>query len=220
MTLELRVGAPERLAAFTAHQLASLFPDGPEADDAAALNAIVGGALERMRPILAAVRAFEPERFDHFHSLQYASYLYLLSRAAAQAGDRTLADRLFCLNRALNALDLYHQVELGEVFFLSHGLGSVIGAARFAERLVIFQSVTVGRVGDNRPTLGEGVVLFPGASVTGRSVIGRNCVIGANASVHNLTIEDDMMVAQADGRLVVRPRERDYLDLYFRPARA
>jgi serine O-acetyltransferase len=169
-----------------------------------------------MRPILAALRIYEPDRFDHFHSLAYASFVYLLSTEVVARGDAVMGDRLFCLNRALNAIDLYHAVKLGEVFGIGHSLGTVLGNAVYGTKIIICQNVTVGRVADNRPTLGDRVLLYPGCSVTGRSVVGDNCVISAGVAVHNMDVPSNTLVTQKAGEVVLQPLERDFIGLFLR----
>jgi len=212
----LAIGTPDKLARHVARQLDSLFPqDGADADQAA-ITPHVPGALQRLAPILAAVRAFETGRFNHFNSLQYASWLYLLGNQVFRAqGHGVLAERLFCLNRALNAIDLFYAVDLPEVFFLSHGLGTVLGNAQYADRLVVFQNATVGRVGADRPQIGRNVVLYPGAVVTGRSVLGDGCVVSAGTVLHNQVMPPDTIAVQQDGRVVCVPRRKDYVGLYL-----
>jgi serine O-acetyltransferase len=39
----------------------------------------------------------------------------------------TLADRIYYLNKALNGLDLFYEVEMPDVFYLDHPVGTVIG---------------------------------------------------------------------------------------------
>jgi serine O-acetyltransferase len=204
------------MARYVARQLDNMFPADSFEADLAAVEPSVGPALERMRPILAALRIYEPDRFDHFHSLAYASFVYLLSTEVVARGDAVMGDRLFCLNRALNAIDLYHAVKLGEVFGIGHSLGTVLGNAVYGTKIIICQNVTVGRVADNRPTLGDRVLLYPGCSVTGRSVVGDNCVISAGVAVHNMDVPSNTLVTQKAGEVVLQPLERDFIGLFLR----
>lgn len=217
----LRAGTMEQLAAYLGAQLGHLFPTPDAKSDAERVLELLPAALGRMRPILDGVRAFETDRFDHLNSLQHATLTYLLSSEAGRArADKTLAERLFLLNRALNGIDLFYAVDLPEVFFFSHGVGSVLGNVRYGERLVIFHNVTVGRVGDKRPVIGRDVVLYPGAVVTGRSVIGAGSVIAAGTAVHDVEIPDNSVVGTAgDGGLRITPRTKDYVGLYLHPAK-
>lgn len=218
-TLNIRLGSSDALAGYTARQLQAHFP---LADDSLVLEQLrtwVPAALERIRPILSAAHAFEPEQFNHLNALQYTTFLYLLANEAWRAhGHSELAERLFCLNRALNAIDLFYTVDLPEVFLISHGLGAVLGNVSYGNRLVVFQNVTVGRVGDDRPSVGANVVLFPGAVITGRTVIGDGSVVAAGTVLHGIEVPSDVVARQRDGRLEFLPRNRDYTALYFRSA--
>lgn len=216
-SLSLAIGSEQKLTHYVARQLDHLFPDAGVQADEAALAPLVGPALQRLQPVLAAVRAFDALRFNHFNALQYASWLYLLGNVCfRQSGHCVLAERLFCLNRALNGMDLFYAVDLPRVFFLSHGLGAVLGNASYGERLVVFQQVTVGRVGDDRPKIGSDVVLYPGAVVTGACVVGDRCVVSAGAVLHGLQVPDDSLVVMQDGRPTCLPRRKDYIGLYLR----
>lgn len=216
--LKLRAGNVVDLACYVAAQLHNMFPaDGMEQDVEMMIN-IMPQALERMRPILGAVRAFEPDTFNHFNSMQYATFLYLLGNEHWKIESSCLiADRLFCLNRALNAMDLFYGLEMPEIFLVAHGVGAVLGNATYGNRLVFFQNVTVGRVGDHRPTIGENVILYPGATITGRSEIGSNSVVSAGVVVHDISVPDNVVVMLNGPELMFQPLKRDYLSLYLHP---
>lgn len=204
------------LARYVARQLDANFPAGGVDADAAAIALLLPATIERLRPILVAVRCFNAVSFEFYNSLQYTTFLYLLSNeASVQGGCPGLPERLFCLNRAFNAIDLFYSVRMPPLFFISHGIGSVLGNADYGNRLVIFQNVTVGRVGENRPRIGDDVVLYAGAIVTGRTVIGNNCVVGAGTVLHNVAVPDNMVVSTKGGQLVMNENRGTYIDLYF-----
>ena len=206
----------EKLAKYVATQLQNIFPDESIKDDTSRIYPFINIALDRMRPILESVRSFQSSSFDKYHSLQYATFLYLLSNEVwADGSDSKMADRLFLLNRTLNSLDLFYKVKMPEVFFLSHALGTVLGNVEFATNLVVFQNVTVGRLGTATPKLGSNVILFPGSSVTGNSIVGDNSVIGAGVAINNLTVPDNTVVTIIDGCIKYKERRRDYIDLYI-----
>ena len=217
--LQLEAGSVAALTRFVAAQLDNIVPaEGREIDEAT-VGDLLPAALARMAPVLEAVRSFTPGRFNHLNSLQHTTLLYLLSNEQwRRHGPGPVADRLFCLNRALNAIDLFYAVQMPQVFFISHGLGAVLGNAVYGDRLVVFQNVTVGRVGNDRPTLGTDVVLYPGATVTGNAVVGDRSVIAAGTVVHGTQVPPDSIATSEGGSLVIRPRRRDYAALYFRPA--
>lgn len=218
VTLKLRTEGLLGLTNYIAMQLHNMFPAGGIKEDVESLIEVVPRALERMRPILASVRAFERDTFNHYNSLQYTTFLYLLGNEHWKTDPSgSIADRLFYLNRALNAIDLFYAVEMPEVFFISHGIGSVLGNVTYGNRLVFFHNVTVGRVGHQRPTIGKNVILYPGSTITGRSEIGNNSVVSAGVVVHDISIPDNVVVTSSGSELVFKPLRREYINLYLRP---
>jgi serine O-acetyltransferase len=55
--------------------------------------------------------------------------------------------------------------------------------AEIGEDCVIYQCVTVGNKNASVPTIGNGVVIYPGAVIVGNVTIGDGAVIGANSVV-------------------------------------
>lgn len=205
------------ISKYVATQLNNIFPEISVKDDTSRLQPFMAETLNRLDPILKVVRNFQSAGFNKYNSLQYSTFLYLLSNEVwVKSGDVNMVDRLFLLNRALNSLDLFYKVKMPKVFFLSHAIGSVLGNVEFGENLVIFQNVTVGRVGLAAPKIGDNVVLYPGSSVTGNSVIGNNSVIGAGVSINNVTVPDDTVVVNQNGVLVFKKRMKDFVNLYFK----
>ena len=202
------------LAVHVERQLDTIVPGKPGA--ARMIGPFVGAALKRLSPILRSVRIFSPEEFDPYHALQYATFLYLLGNETWRnlPGD-PMVDRLFSLNRALSSLDLYPSTSMPTVFFLSHAIGSVLGNASYGDRLVIFQNVTVGRIGEKRPHIGSDVILYPGSSVTGQSKIGNRSVVASGSAIHNMDVPEDSIASSVNGAIEIRVRNRDFIDLYF-----
>ena len=152
--------------------------------------------------------------FNAFHSGQYSIFLYWLSRYIFQEkGERhrSLCDRLFYLNKTLNSLDLYYEIEMPPYFLLDHPLGSVMGRAGYKNGFVFSQQCTVGGNKSIYPIFGENVILFSGANVLGKCSIGSNVLISANTCVIDIDIPDFS---------IVYGRPRDYVvksigDEYF-----
>lgn len=214
--IKLRVGTIEKLARYTSMQLNNLFPyEGVDADVERIIS-LLPSVIDRICPIINAIRSFDSKLFDHINSLQYCTFLYLLANEYWQVyGSDEFADRLFCLNRTLNSIDLFYSVQMPTVFFISHGLGAVIGNAQYASHLVFFQNVTVGRVGEERPVIGENVVLYPGATITGSTIIGNNSVISAGCHIHGICVPENTLVTGTGANIELKPRKRNYINLYF-----
>lgn len=204
------------LARYVAKQLDSIFPSEGLEVDVEKIVRILPSVIDRLKPILRAVHCFNALSFEYYNSLQYSTFLYLLANEQSKIGsDRSLSERLFCLNRALNSIDLFYSVKMPEVFFISHGLGSVLGSAQYGNRLVIFQNVTVGRIGEMKPVIGNDVVLYPGATVTGKTIVGNNSVISTGTILHNVVVPENTVVKLEGGKLVFKENKRDYVSLYL-----
>lgn len=198
----------ERLSALTARQLGSLFEYDTAADQAA-LEQGTNEALERCRVCFSRNlnKYFHKEgqrRFNPFHSGQYCIYLYYLGHSLARAGALSLADRVYYLNRALNGVDLFHQVHLPEVFCVEHPLGAVIGRAQIGNYFFFAQGVTVGGNKGSYPVIGSRVTLLSNSKVVGSSVIGDNVILAANSYVKDTVIPPNSIVFGQDRSLVIK----------------
>jgi len=151
-----------------------------------------------------------------YHANEYASYLYILSNEIwLQTAETEHAEKIYLLNRYLNAIDIFYDRKMPEVFFFEHPVGSVIGRAEIGNYFVLHQGVTVGGNLDwEYPTIGENVVLYSNAMVTGRCVIGKNCQIGAGVILHNETIEDGTTLVMSGNNITINSK-RDHKVHYF-----
>ncbi len=66
-------------------------------------------------------------KFSPLHSGQYCMFLHGLSKVLSIQGDIEGADVAYCLNKALHAVDMYHGIELPEIYGVEHPVGTVIG---------------------------------------------------------------------------------------------
>lgn len=149
-------------------------------------------------------------QFNPYHSGQYTAFLYFLSRALISNDHASLADRAYYLNRMLNGLDLFYQVEMPPVFMLDHPLGSILGRASYGNYFVFNQQCTVGGNHDIYPKLGEYVTLFAGATVIGNSTIGNNVYIAAGAYVKDEDIPDNTLVFGRSPNLTLKTKPPEY----------
>jgi len=98
------------------------------------------------------------------------------------------------ISHAQTGIDIHPAAEIGESFFIDHGTGVVIGeTCRIGRRVRLYQGVTLGakrfpldergrpRKGlERHPILEDDVVVYAGATILGRIVIGRGASIGGN----------------------------------------
>lgn len=148
--------------------------------------------------------------FNPFHSGQYCTFLYFLSREVYQiAGPVILADRIYYLNKALNGVDLFYEVELPKIFLLDHPVGSVMGRADYGDYFQFSQNCTVGNNHSSYPKLGERVTMMSGAKVVGASVVGNDVVLSANCYVKDAHIPNKTLVFGSSPDLILKPKQGD-----------
>ena len=85
-------------------------------------------------------------RFSATHYSSHALLLYQLSRECFLNGRVDLAEKIYFLNIATTATDLFYEVDLPLRTGCEHPLGSVIGRANFSESssLYFYQQCTLG----------------------------------------------------------------------------
>ncbi len=217
--LKLVSGHRDGLPRYVERQLANLFPDGaPGVREA--IDAHLDEALARLERCINAVRMWREGEFDPLHSSQYTIFLYYLANTLWRNGaDPRVCAKLFLLNKALNGIDCFYEIELPEVFFIGHSVGIVLAKASYGEHLVLYQNVTVGKNHGVAPVIEDGVVLYPNAAVIGRSRVRAGSVIGQGVSVVNCDTPGDGLVFQGTGGgLVFKPPQRSVLADIFRDA--
>lgn len=73
--------------------------------------------------------------------------------------------------------------EIGGGFVVFHGFATIINADKIGENFTVYQSVTIGNVDGRRPTIEDNVQITTSSVVLGNINIGKNTIIGANATV-------------------------------------
>ena len=99
-----------------------------------------------------------------------------------------------------------------DIFFFDHPIGSVIGRAKYRDYFSFTQGCTVGQNDGIYPEFGERVVMLSDSKVIGRSVIGDNVVISANAYIKDTVIPSDCIVFGSSPGLVIKQGQRDRVD--------
>jgi serine O-acetyltransferase len=175
------------LALYVRRQFANVFPDGTDLGD---LPRLVDLALGRVEHCFSRVRlkgffADGEARFSHWHSDQYAIFLYYLANSAfRERPGHPIADKAYALNKALHALDAYYEVELPDVFAVQHPVGTVLGRATYSDYFICYHNCTVGANLDNDyPAFGRGVVMYGGSRVIGKTSVGENTLVSTGAIV-------------------------------------
>ncbi len=216
--MKLSLWGEAELAAYVSRQLHHLFPDGHTAHAHALVQRHLKAALGRLQHCINAIKVWPQDQFDHLHSSQYTTFLYFLAHTVWQAeADRDVCNKLFGLNKALNGIDLFYEVDLPPVFFIGHSVGIVLAKATYGNRLVLYQGCTVGKNHGVAPVLGDDVVLYPQSTVIGRCHIGAGSVLAQGVRVVNQNTPGQSLVFAGEGAtLCFKPTLRDTHADFFR----
>jgi len=113
----------------------------------------------------------------------------------------------------LTGIDIHPGAKIGERFFIDHGTGVVIGETAVIGRNVrLYQGVTLGAKSfpldeqgnpikgiDRHPIVEDDVVVYAGATILGRIVIGKGSSIGGNVWLTS-SVPPGSRVTQAEAR--------------------
>ncbi|MDD5428508.1 MAG: serine O-acetyltransferase [Candidatus Omnitrophica bacterium] len=118
----------------------------------------------------------------------HAIVFYRIAHILRKAGVPFLPRWISQMGRFFTGIEIHPGAEIGEDFFIDHGMGVVIGETTIiGNDVLIYQGVTLGGTGKERgkrhPTIGDNVVIGAGAKVLGNITIGDNAYIGSNAVV-------------------------------------
>lgn len=177
--MEMDLSMPE-LEIHVNRQLINMF--GPCGD----ISPFLQTALKRVEKCFKVTRnsyykSWRGGYFSPYHSGQYSIFLYYLANTIFQSGgDCKLATKLYYLNKIMNSVDWYYEIQLPEYFGVEHPIGSVMGRAQYTSGFFFFQGCTVGGdkgIEPKYPKIGENVILYSNATVLGNVTIGNNVVV-------------------------------------------
>ncbi len=112
--------------------------------------------------------------------------------------DVTLIARIIAeISHSATGIDIHPGAQIGPGCFIDHGTGVVIGeTAIIGQNVRIYQAVTLGAKSfpadedgtlhkglARHPIVEDGVVIYAGATILGRIIIGKNAIIGGNTWV-------------------------------------
>jgi serine O-acetyltransferase len=142
----------------------------------------------------------------------HAVWLHRLNHQIWQAGLTTLARFLAHWARFLTGIEIHPAAQIGNRFFIDHGLGVVIGETTvIGDDVTVYQHVTLGGTGKKKgkrhPTIENGVVIGAGAKVLGNIIIGQNAQIGSGSVVVK-DIPPDCTVVGIPGKIIIQNGKR------------
>jgi serine O-acetyltransferase len=141
----------------------------------------------------------------------HALGLYRISSFLYSLKLTTLARLLSYITRFLTGIEIHPGAKIGNLLFIDHGMGVVIGETSIiGNNVTIYHGVTLGGTSPSEdsvsqintkrhPTIGNNVIIGSGAQVLGPISVGDNGKIGSN-SVVTKNIEENTSVVGIPAR--------------------
>ncbi len=202
---------------YTVSQIGHFFPDGKD-HVRAPIEKYCDEALGRVGKCINAVKMWKENEFNYLHSSQYCIYLYYLSNSIWRGTKNDVAcTKLFLLNKALNAIDCFYEIELPDIFFIGHSPGIVLAKATYANYLVLYQNSTVGKNHGEAPIIEERVVMYPNTAIIGKCHVRKNTVLAQGTGIISKDTPGNSIAFNGEGgNLIFKPSKRDIIANIFR----
>jgi len=111
---------------------------------------------------------------------------YRIARHYYLNGNENIANLFSNLGTFLSGFEIYYSAKIGKNLKINHGIGTVIGArTEIGDDCLIHQGITIGDKNGGRPTLKNNIIIYPGAKLIGKIVVGNNVIIATNAVCMN-----------------------------------
>ncbi len=181
-------------------------------DEKRIIKSIIFAVEEKTkRNLIAFKNKYFSGTIDPYNSVMYCIFLYELSRSIfATYGVCELADKVYYLNKSLNSVDLYYQIDLPNIWSCEHPLGSVLGRAKYSDGLMFYQGCTIGgngKVGEELyPVIGHNLTMFSNSKIIGKAHIGDNVIMAANSYVIDTDIPSDSIVFGQGKNISIKKR--------------
>lgn len=146
----------------------------------------------------------------------HAVFWYRLAHKLWGWNLKLLARWLMTVVRFFTGIEIHPSAQIGQRFFIDHGMGVVIGeTAEIGDDVTLYHGVTLGgtswTAGKRHPTLGNGVIVGAGAKILGPIHIGDQARVGSNAVVIK-SVPEGMTVVGIPGHIVRRKTEEQKTD--------
>ena len=151
--------------------------------------------------------------YPGFHARQFHRVAHTMWRWRVPFFPRLLSH----ISRFLTGIEIHPGAEIGEGFFIDHGMGVVIGETSvIGDNVLLYQGVTLGGTSlqkkKRHPTLGNNVVVGSGAKLIGAINIGDNVKVGSGSVVIN-SVPPNATVVGVPGRVVeIRNPDNDTVE--------
>ena len=105
----------------------------------------------------------------------------------------------------MNGIDIYHEVEIPDVMFMEHPLGTILGRAKYQSGLEIYQGCTIGgNSKEEYPIIGKNFKMYSNSKILGRCHVGDNVTLAANTYIIDADIPDNATVFGQSPNLTIK----------------
>lgn len=141
------------------------------------------------------------------HTPLHAIVIYRFAHALHGLGIPVLPRLLSTIAKVFTGVEIHPAAEIGEGFFIDHGVGVVIGeTARVGTDCVMFHNVTLGGTGKHHgkrhPTISDHVLIGTSSVLLGPLTVGPRSSIGANSFIIMHDVPPDSTVVGTPARIV------------------
>jgi serine O-acetyltransferase len=156
---------------------------------------LIGRIAAEVRRDVAAARSRDPAARD-VGPLEilaiwpgvHALLAHRIAHALHEARMPFLPRAIAAISRMITGIEIHPAAEIGQGFFIDHGMGVVIGeTAQIGDDVTLYQGVTLGgtgfATGKRHPTVQDNVTIGSGAKLLGPITVGHGSKIGAGSVV-------------------------------------
>lgn len=152
------------------------------------------------------------EGLNLYNSVMDCIFLYWLSRHLFLEHQIELADKVYCLNKTLNCVELFYEINLPNIWLCDHPIGSVIGRAQYGDYFFFYQGCTVGSNFRKDgtfvyPVLGDHVKMLSHSKILGNCHIGSHTIISANCYIKDQDVPDHTIVFGQSPNLIFKKNQ-------------
>lgn len=205
------------LISYIQNQLNNFFPDNLKTKNI--LDENLNEALFRTFRCINGIQMWPKDIFDPMHSSQYCTFLYYLANTIwKNTGASNIPVKLFMLNKSLNGIDCFYEIELPEVFFIGHSVGIVLAKATYKNYFAIYQNATVGKNNGIAPTINEKVIMYGNTAIIGDCIIAPGSIISQGTSIIDSDTKPNLIAFRSNNfsTLSFREPKRSFLEDIFR----
>ena len=153
--------------------------------------------------------------FDPLHTCQWTLFLYFMANTIYKYENekieaaRVVCDKIYGQSKNMSGCDIYFEVEMPEVFFFDHPLGSHLGRAKYGNGFSFLQGCLVEKLDGKAPVIDDNVTMLTGSKIIGDSHVGENSLITEGTIIRNENIPANSVVYGESPNLVIKKRNEE-----------